>query len=986
MVHFERRKPAQSADRLREVDAMAESSLRRLTATRILIRVVFLIVLCSSTIEARTSGAESPPPNTLEDIYGDTGNTFQAAIGFVNFEGTQVNLAQQSYGLALDDMVFKWREFVLEPDVTDCDESGSCAVVELATSNVFQGQTILTISLLDAVRDPENDCDLDGAPDGVTDCNGNLIDDVVVKATSETEVDGEIVVLDNVGGNEFKGNLATTSLVDSPGVLFLAKDGVNNPTVTVTYLDNDVDPGPGTEACPNDVDPAKHGLVQTFTTVFLGPTCRVTVVDAEITDNGDGDEFADTEETVDMRICVINNCRTELHDCTGRLFSNSPSVDCILDSTIHMGDLPDTSDVVCIDDAFRWKVADVSRPSVDEVFEAEFGFTMACDEIDGLSVRQEFGVTLDLDIDTQGQPPRAWTEGFEGGDLNSSAFFAENLDAGLPGFDNIIGLINSEGWRCQYSDPDWVNSNSYGNEIGEDCFPGATLEGANAIYWQVDGFDTASPDGGRAKTGSYSLYYGIYLTDPPSEFTTPLAIVESVATTDPINLGAIAPELSWWQQVSLMDGRFLNIDESRSADRGVVQYKTVSLAGTDTSDWIRLEPFQNTYDTQGYDFFFNCMFDPVDDGTTEDDFFDPEDPNRRLGPSSTCHPEFAYSCIGDTDNPFQVGNICNATVQPAPDDSGDLGTGTWVQSRVDLTQLKGHRIKLRFLVTGIKASEETHEGQFGDVNPGEWDNGWWIDDVKIDETLSQPALIVIDDDVVRHCAGDPTVGCLTDADCAAADTTGPCEGDAPQCGPTCSFVTVQVATTPDVTGGALDELLTAPGQPIELNAAGTTGICLSGTLQFRFSIGGGTELRGWSENPVLVDAPGQDTDYLVEARCSTDTSCQGSVIVDVDVQCPTSGTLGVPFPETISAQTKTLFSWATPLDYDLFAGDLGAVSVYAGNLSSGAGNSFTAGATPASSGEGFFFVVREAGEFCNDTGLWTSGGPSESTLREPSLP
>jgi len=130
------------------------------------------------------------------------------------------------------------------------------------------------------------------------------------------------------------------------------------------------------------------------------------------------------------------------------------------------------------------------------------------------------------------------------------------------------------------------------------------------------------------------------------------------------------------------------------------------------------------------------MFDPVDDGTTEDDFFDPTDPNRRLGPSSTCHPGFNWSCVGDTDEPFQVENICNAQTQPTPGDQGSLGTGTWVRSKVDLSDLRGRRIKVRFLVSGIKASAEVHDDQFDSINPGPGDDGWWIDNVTIDETLT----------------------------------------------------------------------------------------------------------------------------------------------------------------------------------------------------------------------------------------------------------
>ena len=357
-----------------------------------------VVALFAATIAAFAESPCENGPATLEDIYGDTGNTFQAAIGFVAFEGTDSNIAEQSYGISLDDMVIKWREFTLDPDETDCDESGSCALVELATTGIFRGQTILSITVIDSVPDSVNDCDLDGTPDGVSDCDNNLIDDVVVKATTEAEPGGEIVFLDRVAGSEYKGRLPTSSLGDSPGVLFLAPSGGSNPTVTVTYLDNDIDPGPGVEVCPNDVDPAKHGIVQTFSGVVLGSSCEVVVVSAETTDNGDGDEFVDTEETVDMQICVMNNCGVDLHNCSGRLFSNSPEVDCILDSIIDIGDLLDSMDVVCIDDTFRWKMADVSRTDVDESFQATFGFSMTCDEIDALSVRQEFAVSLDLDL------------------------------------------------------------------------------------------------------------------------------------------------------------------------------------------------------------------------------------------------------------------------------------------------------------------------------------------------------------------------------------------------------------------------------------------------------------------------------------------------------------------------------------------------------------------------------------------------------------
>jgi hypothetical protein len=687
---------------------------------------------------------------------------------------------------------------------------------------------------------------------------------------------------------------------------------------------------------------------------------------------------------VAMRLELINNCGIDLHNCAARLFTDDPKVDCILRPIIQLDDLDKSSAIVLTEEAFVWKLGAVERTDVEEQLFADFDVAVVCDEIDAPSTLQSVSLKLDLDFDYAGETPTAWVEGFEGGSLASSAFFAENLDEGLPGNNNAEGLLNSDGWRCQYSDPDWPNSNCYGDPKALDCYPGMDLDHAAAIWWQVDGHDTNAPDGGRAKSGDYSLYYGSYLPGD-SDFTTPMASIESVATTAPINL-AFAPRMSFWHQISLMDGRYVGCPRSRSGDRGVVQIKTVDGAGSDLTPWIKLQPFTNTYDTQAADNYRECMFDPVDDGNTEDDYFDPTDPNRDLGPSSTCHPAFSYSCMGDTDDPFQVNNVCNAQIEPPSDEPGSLGVGTWVKSRVDLKGFQGSRVKLRFLVSSIKATAETHAEQFPNANPGPWEDGWWLDDVTIDKTLTSPVVIKIDTNVLRHCAGDATVGCLTTQNCADAGVAGPCEGEAPSCGPTCTGVTLDVSTDPDRTGGPWDEVLVAPGRTIEMNAVASYGTCVDGVLQFRFSVDGGTELRGWSDNPIVLAAPRVDTDYLVEVRCSTDPPCADSVVIDVDVGCPASGNLNLPFAEPILAgSSKVEFTWTTPLDFDLFSGDLEAVGSYAGDLSSGSGSSFPATATPAT-GEGLYYVVRITGEFCNDVGLWTSGGSAESPLRESSLP
>ena len=108
--------------------------------------------------------------NTLEDFFGDAGNTFQGALGFVLFQGAVGNASVASYGEAIDDMVVEWREFELVADATDC-VAGACATIEVQTTNVFEGNTQLSFSVLES-SPSGNDCDDDGTTD--TGCTARL--------------------------------------------------------------------------------------------------------------------------------------------------------------------------------------------------------------------------------------------------------------------------------------------------------------------------------------------------------------------------------------------------------------------------------------------------------------------------------------------------------------------------------------------------------------------------------------------------------------------------------------------------------------------------------------------------------------------------------------------------------------------------------------------------------------------------------------------
>ncbi len=463
-----------------------------------------------------------------------------------------------------------------------------------------------------------------------------------------------------------------------------------------------------------------------------------------------------------------------------------------------------------------------------------------------------------------------------------------------------------------------------------------------------------------------------------------------------INLGVGNPVLSFKHQVSLMrspdEGGAINIPAGTTSGRAIVSLQIAGdfcvdgpnagngcdplLGGSDcpggtcTQDltagpWIKLNPFQNVYTNTNFDFYNACMFDPIDDGNTEDDFFNPADPLDEMGlphgPSSTCNPELVWAGMGDTDDAFAIDNVQNG--EPNSGLQGSLnhsGSGTWVESAFDLSEFRGRRVRLRFLTTELKTTVETWEAQFFPFNPDSADDGWWIDDLQIDDTLATPASFVIDTNPNQVISQGGTF---------------------PECGNPCNSVTVLTNTDPS------PATLPAPGQPLEIDATDSfADACISGVVQYRFSTAGGQELRDWSLNPIILVAPAFTTDYVVEARCSSLTSCNASTVVTVTVNCPTSVVTPTAFGETILAEAnKNEFSWATSKAYAAYTGNLSVLNSYTGAfVTAGDGSSFVDSSTPAA-GDGFYYVVRN-GQYCNDAGLWTGGGIGESSGRETGLP
>jgi len=922
---------------------------------------------------------------TIEDIYGDTGNFFKAAIAIRNDEKDSPDEPDPAvgYGMGIDDVLLMWREFSVAADTVNCATNGQCAVIDVTAGNFFEGRAVVFISVLEPSPDAANDCpELPGPPDpnpDDNDCDNNGVPDVVITASSQAETTGEKVIANRVGSTtEYRGEIPISNVANVAGVLFIAAQGADNPVVTVSYTDNNDGTG---SICKNNVDSNQWGRITSATTVFLDAG-SVLVIDAVLRDGqceggptpgspctssatcgggvcegiGDGDSWADTNETVTVRVRVANLGTTTVRGINVRAATSSPNVACILDASSFVGDIAPSSDATAID-PFVFKVATVDRAGAGlgtlDDFGAPFALIITGEGFDTTTAAQS--ITLDLDLDAQIQGGTTTGQYFESFEVPSglASFTTYNVDAGKFGNNGL-----SDGYRCQYHNPDDPDANSFGDTT---CYLGGTLAQAERYHWQID--DPNDIDLGRGYTGTNSLYFGVF--GPTSNTnTTPMGILEGAGNANPIHLGftGAPPELTWKQQVSLLDFNNVNAQAGRTADRGVVSLQLANAGGAGVGNWIRLEPYTNVYDAQSEDNYFNCFFDPIDDGNDEDDITTrPPDTIRIYGPSSTCFPTFSFARQGETFLAFNPANIGRAQ---GPGLEGDNGVGTWVESKVSLFRFRGRSVRLRYMTTGLKAQGTETWEQIFVFNPDPGDDGWWIDDVTVTNTLSLPATVVND------------------------TKTPPAAG----CGATCNTVTASLTADP--------ASLPAPGQVVTLSAvASSADRCLNGTIQYRFCMSadndcadsGDTILRSFTDNPDLIDAPATSTKYAVDVRCSSLQTCAASTGLTVSVACPTDNL----FP-TVLWPNKTSMTWGTSIAYQVAGGVNSGLATYTDTLPTDpavaqpAASSFAAAATPAS-GTFNWFVFRPAGAktplgFCNSITWGPLGTDPSAALRDAVLP
>jgi hypothetical protein len=465
----------------------------------------------------------------------------------------------------------------------------------------------------------------------------------------------------------------------------------------------------------------------------------------------------------------------------------------------------------------------------------------------------------------------------------------------------------------------------------------------------------------------------------------------------------------------------------------VVQIQLTDREDTAPGLWTTLNPDVNPYYATVANNHFRCTFDPTDDGNNEDDFWWPEYPSRKFGPSSTCVGLERWSYQGDTSTePFDVANVGNATTPPAPSDAPELGTGTWVRAGFDLSQYRGRRARFRFLVSSVKWGWEVYEDY------GSLVDGWWIDDVVVNETLAEPAVISNDAFLLGSCAGtgDVCIGqcrnslasCSDSEPCSEGegDCVIPCPpGDActgppPDCGANCTQAEANAFVLPE---GPLNPeflTLTSPEESVWLHlAAGyddTTDAepswvdaCVDGYMEFRTChsrdpdgdgpatadadcddawdvIGGYYEWSSFhSRRGIGTD---YDRTYAFEVRCSSAPECKAGRKIEVIVQCPSRNPNTLGLRKTL-AMSKEILAWQGRLDVDWLRGSF-VSSDEIGNYVADFTDSYASATSIPMDGEppagtGYYYLVKREGPplpfqvYHCDTVTWRSGGHAETS-------
>lgn len=513
----------------------------------------------------------------------------------------------------------------------------------------------------------------------------------------------------------------------------------------------------------------------------------LTVERVEVVDDGDVDGVPDSGESVEIYL-TLRNTSPSLVPAQRLLVTPTGPASCAGLTEVELPPLaPDAS---------------VRLPPIRLLIDDSDRATLGLGAEDRLTLELELAldtyllarvdpsrIAIDLDLDRSGgSGETSFTEGFESGTLGS--FVGENLDQ------DYITAVPYEHYSCP---------NIFDFNPPLECPIRGGDGDASVFHWNVDGPSnpaSVAVDGGRAFEGTHALYHGVHL-DAALGHTSPQGAIEAVRTDDPIYLDwgrrcsatttqrcsnagdcpggescePVRPELSFKHQAA-----FFPAFRPRDAfDRGIVMVQLADELDQPIGNWIKIAAHRNPYDAAQRLLDDSCLIDPIDDGSLGTD----------LGPSSSCSPQPVFYRMGSTVGPFDP--LATGSAE-GPALAGSSGVGSWVESRFDLSRFAGRRVRLRLLASNTQLStgnSDIPNWQAGGfvTNPTSADDGWWIDDVRIDGALAAPATVSTDDlaEGTLDGGGDPDADLLPSAcdNCPALANPGQDDADSDARGDGC---------------------------------------------------------------------------------------------------------------------------------------------------------------------------------------------------------
>lgn len=757
----------------------------------------------------------------------------------------------------------------------------------------------------------------------------------------------------------------------------------------------------------------------------------IVVTDWDVDDSScagcDNDGFPDPGEKVSLGLTLRNFSSFPIENLELILASDSPLVDCVTDDRetvlrIERQDPDDPGDIVTLAaDAFEFIAADgVDRSSIGEEFSSTWtlslrglakadGTSSLTDDlpISGSLVVQSFRIPHNLDAPSPTSAPD-FLDRFE----TYGTDFALR-DAWVP---YVTGddAAELDGTRCQTNDP----ANPFGNNTdpADFCQLGEGYDNTEE-HWHLHGPGPGTceigtcpdggrsyPDGGASSLSSSNIAESGFLGD---RITIDLNRMNWVQYFENFQLGLGEPELTAWMQMSNVDSRifgdgggwawdaaglYVCVDTNDNNECDTGQVGTPDNGET----WEIVRPYVGP--SQGFRLnnFINCMYDPSDDGTTEDMFFPNSDDT---GPSSTCFPGNPVdTCVGRTLEEGAFGGVPANVLLPicwpeTGNEADEIASGnaiqdvvgrTWVRRQYRLDKWRGQKVLVRFHQSpgGLAGIENLSD--FAGPTVGNLDDGWFIDNVEITGLANDIALSVDN-------AGTTNNECASLAACTTIDANVAVvpyprvdrRGD-PRPALACSNPS-DIDTCDFDNDGTVDTLDTdatsnAPGRPFVLDARFTDApLCLGGALEYRFvDVTNGTVLRDWLTDTELLVNPETTTTYSVEVRCSADPSCAAAIETTITAgpdDCSTSDLLIGLDKSTITWQQPS--SNACPAIFDT-AKSGAAASGYTCFENDGADTSSFDSADPAP-GSAFFYLSRVDGD------TWTGGGAGEDANRDTNV-